>query len=485
MRWRHGVLALLAVLPLLVYWPTVFHRYGFRDDYSVLRESHEEPNKVMQVGAMQARPLYGVLLEASFRHSRTIRQLADLRFGSALLLGGVAAAFYVTLRKLKWDPVTASLAAALLVVIPSAQILVSWAVAWPRGVALLLAIAGFDAAEMAFARVKRARMLCWPLGLILVATSALVYPPDTLVYLTLVTAGLWSKRRWSMRHVLEWLVRHAVTVAIGLGIAFTTMVVMFAHREVAPSSRIAFEGHWMEKLLWFAEEPLQNALGLIVLNHDGGVALVHRVAALVAVLIVAGLLEGCLRRGGHRGWWKLPVVLVLLLGSFGVNLVAADHWPVYRVLLPLTMTGAVALTLALFHLGGRTAARWALLALVIPGVWLARRQTFGLIAAPQAVELATLEAGARQVDPTRHPSVFILTPAPEQRVAQFASWDEFGSLSTDSDWTPKEMLKLVLRERFPRLPEVDRQCTVRTGRAVPFGLRPDVVIDLQNMRSGS
>ena len=37
--------AVLALLPVAVYWQTATHEYGFRDDYAHLRESHEEDRK--------------------------------------------------------------------------------------------------------------------------------------------------------------------------------------------------------------------------------------------------------------------------------------------------------------------------------------------------------------------------------------------------------------------------------------------------------
>ena len=37
------IAAVLLILPLIVYWPTVSHEYGFRDDYAHLREVRERP----------------------------------------------------------------------------------------------------------------------------------------------------------------------------------------------------------------------------------------------------------------------------------------------------------------------------------------------------------------------------------------------------------------------------------------------------------
>ena len=60
--------------------------------------------------------------------------------------------------------------------------------------------------------------------------------------------------------------------------------------------------------------------------------------------------------------------------------------------------------------------------------------------------------------------------------------DEFGSLSTDSDWVPKEMLKLIMHARYPEMSNVTRQYTVQTGWDLPTQGGYDVVIDLRHLR---
>src|SRR5438105_1303033 len=51
--------AMIFLVPLITYWPATFHDFGLRDDYSNLREAHEEPGKVVKFCASHARPIYG------------------------------------------------------------------------------------------------------------------------------------------------------------------------------------------------------------------------------------------------------------------------------------------------------------------------------------------------------------------------------------------------------------------------------------------
>ena len=58
--------AVIFLVPLITYWPATFHDFGLRDDYSNLREAHEEPQAVIKFCASHARPIYGWLLQATY-----------------------------------------------------------------------------------------------------------------------------------------------------------------------------------------------------------------------------------------------------------------------------------------------------------------------------------------------------------------------------------------------------------------------------------
>jgi hypothetical protein len=492
--WRRWTIAALLVgLPIAVYWPTIFYHYGFRDDYSMLREAHEEPGKILRVCAMQARPVFGFFLEHAFQRTQAIGDLWRLRFVGALLIGATAAALFMVLRGMKWDRWTAAGVAALLTVIPSAQITAAWAVGWPLPIALLLALGGFSCAERSFvmaagfdARGRRSvawrRGLWWGIGAASVAIAALIYQPNSLFYFVPVTSALWAHRRWSLRHKTEWLVRHFATAGLGLTIAFTITLVSFARGWVPASGRIALEHDWVGKIEWFVRQPLQNALALIALNDDAGSRVVHRLAALMVIVLIGAVARTAATRGWRHGVWLLGAIGSLGVASFIVNLIVDDRWTVYRVLLPLTGTIAAALAMALLTLGGRGLARTALAGLVGAGAWLARTQTYDLIAVPQGIELNAITAGAARIVPELHPRVYVLTPVPQDHIAPRIFSDEFGSLSTDSDWVPKEMLEHVMHERYPQMPNVNAQYTVACGRILPPGQTFDVVIDLRRMR---
>ena len=95
--------AVLFLVPLVAYWPATFHDYGLRDDYSNLREAHEEVGKVFRFCASHARPIYGWLLQATYGQTTSVQNLQWMRFAASLLLGAISLVSFRGLRALGWS----------------------------------------------------------------------------------------------------------------------------------------------------------------------------------------------------------------------------------------------------------------------------------------------------------------------------------------------------------------------------------------------
>src|ERR1700690_2756547 len=173
------VTLLLFAVPLLAYWPTTFHDFGLRDDYSNLREAHEEIGKVLRFCASHARPIYGWLLQATYGQTSSVQNLQWLRFVAALLLGAISLVSFRGLRAVGWSINTSLVFAVLLSLVPSAQVIAGWAIGWPYAATALLAIGGFFTVEGALILGLRAgfgRALSqWAVGLGLMLVGALIY----------------------------------------------------------------------------------------------------------------------------------------------------------------------------------------------------------------------------------------------------------------------------------------------------------------------
>ena len=479
-RWL--VAAALLLLPIALYHDTIAAHYGLRDDDSILRESREEPGKVLQWCASQGRPLYGLVLEASFARLNGIGDLRAGRSLSALAVGIVSWLAYFALRRARWAEAPSLAFAALLAVLPAAQVDVSWAVCFPHVLAAVAGLGGFLLAEAGG----------WPRragGAALVACGALFYQPHALLYLVPVAAGLVARRREPIAARARWLAPHLVTVAAGLGLAFAVVSGLFAAGIVEPSRLWAFDVDPWAKLRWFADQPLHNALAMIVLRDDtrGLSPAYWAMAAGVGVAILVALL-GELRRHGLRsaGFFAICVTAIAL-GSFAANLIASERTPKYRTLWALTAVCAVFAVQGLETLADRLPriGRWlapaALAAVALAGAPLARSQAYTLFALPQGQELALVEQSVQSALLRGESAVFVIRPAPEDTLAPLHFEDEFGSLSSDSDWVPLEMLKAVIAERAPSLCDARRPCRIATGRVVPPGSRYDLVIDMRRL----
>ena len=147
--------AFLFLVPLVAYWPATFHDYGLRDDYSNLREAHEEPGKVLSFCASHARPIYGMLLQASYGQTGSVLNLRWMRLLSSLLLGAISLVSFRGLRYLGWSFNPSLCFAVAVTLVPSSQVIAGWAVGWPYAAAALIAIGGFFTAESALALARR------------------------------------------------------------------------------------------------------------------------------------------------------------------------------------------------------------------------------------------------------------------------------------------------------------------------------------------
>ncbi|MDS4071387.1 MAG: hypothetical protein RKO24_17380 [Candidatus Competibacter sp.] len=487
--WPWLIALVLFALPVTTYWDTTFHRFGLRDDYPNLREAREEPGKIVEFTASHARPLYGLLLQHSFERIDSIQGLEWLRLTGTVGLGLVAATLFGLLRRLGWDLAGAAFTGAMVSLAPSAQVIASWATGWPYAVAALLSLGGFALADLVGERWKKGGRTG---AVLLVAASALIYQPSSLFYLVGIAAALPRQRGWSLEYNLRWAGAHLAIVFAGLAAAFLAMKVLYAVGVFEASPRIAFERDPLGKLWWFLREPLPNAISIFVLNDDKratwGAYLTGIWAALLLLLVGLGIEW---RRGGWRagGFW-LILLAVLLPTAFGVSLLAAERIPVYRTVFALTSVLLVYLALSWNNLCSLAGHMGRFIALAGYAVALtaaiagARVHAYSLIAIPQEEELRMVEQAAERVVSRDRPArLYFVQPTPGHRPAEISYYDEFGALSTYTDWMLMEMFQQMMRERFPGASDRQRRYEIRVGfEPPPKGEKFDIVIDMRQLR---
>jgi hypothetical protein len=486
--------ALFFLVPLLAYWPTTFHDFGLRDDYSNLREAREEPGVVLKFCASHARPIYGLLLRATYGETSSVQNLQWMRFGAALLLGTLSLVAFRSLRAFGW-PYDASLCFALLLsLVPSAQVIASWAVGWPYAATALIAVGAFFAAEGAMtAGILRPRMAVqWTVALGLMVAAALIYQPSAMFYVVPVTAAFIAQRERALADRIRSVAIHVGFVLFALGFAYFIMSSLYAAGVFVKSGRIAFEQHWGTKIVWFLDEMLPNALSLFVLddNNHRDYSLFLVCAGIVGLTLIAGCVVEWRRGGRARGLaWSAALCGMPLLAC-AVSLVASERYATYRTIFAMTAVLLLFLVASARSLmiGLDQSLRRTLVGAVLVTAFLtAQHHAYALIAVPQGNEWQLIVDGAKRVPLARRavdgrPRIFAIASAPADISTATIYHDEFGSLSSNSEWVPREMFKRAMHDLHPDVANIDTRYEFATGVKLPPGQHYDVIIDLHRLR---
>jgi hypothetical protein len=482
--------AILLLVPLVAYWPTTFHDYGLRDDYSNLREAHQEPGKVLKFCASHARPIYGQLLQASYGLTTSVQNLQWMRFLAALLLGALSLVSFRSLRTFGWS-FNSSLAFALLVVlVPSSQVIAAWAVGWPYAVAALLGVASFFAADGATPRnvASRRAVAQWCVALGLMVVTILIYQPSALFYVVPLAGAFIADRRRSPLQSARWIGVHLAFVAVAMGVAYGVMSLLYATGVFVKSGRIAFETDWAGKILWFLNEPLPNALSLFVLNDNNQRDhwLYLGCAGAAGLILILGAALEWRRHGRGRGLVWTGAMLGLPVFAFSVSLVASERYATYRTIFAMTAVLLLFLVASVKSLTEnlQDGTRKLIATTVVVIAFIAAQyHPYALIATTQGNEWQLILEGAKKVRlGGSKPSIYAITSTPEDRSTATIYHDEFGSLSTNSEWVPREMFKRAMHDLHPELPNVDARYEFAEGAKLPSGKRFDLIIDLHRLR---
>ena len=482
------VAAVLVLLPAAVYWQTATHEYGFRDDYAHLRESHEEPSKLVSLTLSNGRPVYGAVLVASLRGVDDVPDLVRLRFMSVALLSGVGLVLWGFLRRYGWGDLEAGAIGAGVALLPGAQVVVGWAIAWPIALGLLAALLGFWLVEAHLGKrgVRRVAGVLAGAGLYFIA--GLTYQTSALFTVVPLAALLLVREDERRFGHARWVVTHLGLLFVSLVVGLLVMDVVFSEGVVPEAARMRIEPHPLLKLLWFVRNPLPNALGLFELRDQFATQpWFWIVTAVFSAIMLLGFVHGGNSRSSKLRW--LFCLLALPFVAHSVSLAASSQAIGYRTLLPLS-----GLFLVLLVFGMRAVVRAgrvrpvtqavALGALVFSAAVLAHHNSYTLIAEPQSREWHLFHSAAAQLRLAPDTDVYIIRPTIDDRSTEQLYDDEFGSLSSDADWAAKEMFKAALRERFPAPVADGRSYRLESGWLPPT--QPgnyDLVLDLRRLKS--
>lgn len=482
-------LYVLLLTPLAVYWQAVFHDFGMRNDYAHLHAAREAPGLVVKLTASHGRPLYGALLETSFAVIDDVSQLPWLRLTSVLLLTVLALAVWRQLYQSGWTEIEAAAIGLGLALLPAAQVIAGWATEWPHALALLLAVAGFSAIETELERGGLKRLVALFGGCMIYALATLIYQSNAVFAIVLIAAVLLVRTGREPMTDPKWLGYHLGALVVGVAVGHFLVQALFSNGVFHESARMQLETNPVTKLGWFFWQPLPNALALFALRDDfgHGAVIFWSAVALGATLVGAGIKLAPLGAETSRKEKWIWCLLILPFMAHGISLAAAERSAAYRVLFALA---GLVLVLTVFGLRGLATAcgvkprlHYAALGVLATGAaWVARAQTFGLIAEPQGHEWDLVQSAVLRANFTKPTTVYFITPTLADRSTERVYGDEFGSLSSDSVSVPEDMVKAALHERFgDKLPK-GGSYTFASGREAPATKAYDVVIDMRKLQ---
>ncbi len=480
------VAAALLLIPLIVYWPTASYEYGFRDDYAHLREVRERPGWLTQLTSSTGRPIYGVVLEASLRGVYQVPQLQFLRFASALLIGVVGLLLWWHLRRSGWSEAQAAAIGSAATLLPGAQVVVGWAIAWPIALGLVAAVAAFALVDRALERQGLTCVLGLAAGCTFYLAAGLTYQTSTLFAVMPLAAVLLFRDAPTGRADTTWTAAHLGAIFGSLVTGFVLMSVLSDGVAREAAARMAIEPHPFIKLLWFVRNPLPNSIALFALRDSFATPpWFWLVLAAVVVVVVFGFVYGTKNARQRRRW--LLVALLMPFVAHSVSLAASSQAIGYRTLLPLSGLFLVLFVFGLRSVLARLQSRsaveaMALGALVLIAAVLARHNALTLIAEPQGNEWRLFQAAVSRLPIGRETSVYIVRPTTSYRSTERIYADEFGSLSADAQWAALEMFRAAVRQRFPQgLPE-GTSYTLTTSITPPI-MPYDLVLDLRELKN--
>ena len=487
MKLRLTSILLLLLCPFFVYESAIFANYGFRDDYSLTREAHEEPGKILAFTASHARPLYGVVLEPGYKLVRSIDDLAWLRLLSAALIAGFGVALYRQLRRNGLEDLEATAISLIVMCLPASQVTVSWAVGWPWGFSLIFTVLGFGLCNTAWKQMGFSRAWRIAIAIVLYMSSTLIYQSNTLFVVALLASVLLLTTEKNIENISknkkeQFVIFHLAILFSALIFGYIFLKLLFIEGVFHASGRLQFEADPISKLSWFLSQPLPNSIAFLTLRDDFGTGAVHFWLMLFVVMALITLAAYKNFRNRNTFNWLL-CILVLPWIAHSISLIAAERASGYRTMFALSGLAVVLLIAAVREVTSGSLRAIIITSIIVASFIQAYRQSYHLIAEPQAHEWKMVKNAVAKMQPGVATCIYLIEPKPVDRSTDRVYRDEFGSFSSNSSWAPDEMFKQAMHQRFNRgIPANWHYCFYHGSNPPPSSDHYDQVVDMRKLK---
>ncbi len=483
MRQRLLYLAFL-ILPMAAYLPALTAEYGKAGDYTALRSAHSPAGSTAQPGETV---MYRALLDSSFKLAPTVADLWRVRMLAVLLLALLGILLWRQMDTSGWPEVDAAAVALLIILLPSAQVMAGWAIAWPRVLALLFAVAGFAAVEAELEAGGLKRLVAMVGGVFIYALSAMIRPE--LAFFALVPLGaillFKVKKSASAQNPKTWLMLHVVVVVTGF-IAGRLL------EHWASGDPLMSLAGTKAAVTWFFRDAVPNSLALWALRDDFHTGEWY---FWIVVLAVAYFIHRSFRLEegveGEKARFKMGICVLVLPAVFlACLLLTGPLVPTgYRDAMPLTGLAAVAIVAAwrTLHRVKQVKRAWlhhaGLAVAALLGVFFARGSVSTLMAEPQQVEWELMKSGVQFVSFKNQVKVHLVTARVTDRSTQRRYGDEFGSVSSRHANVLRDMLENAVSEKYAGVLPKGGGAEVTVGGATPEPGTYDLLVDMRKLKN--
>jgi hypothetical protein len=424
---RPAVLILLFFLIIgLVYSPVLYFNYLYHDDASFWVKFKELGFKFAYFDKYMSLCRYSIALlialENFFVHK--VLDLKFLRLLSIMISSCSAYLLMIQMRRLTFSDIQAFLVIAAMFFLPGFADMMSCG-QYSSALALTVFLTFWS-----FHRIETGQGLIIPIFSYLFAIT--IYPPVAMFYWTMLGMYiLFVRDRYSV-HFRNNLSRFMAAGLISIFMYAISVFIMhyfFINKMDNPLyDPYAVTTHWADKLHWFVQEPMGNALNLWNIFPN----LTTSVMVLGFILFTASMVAIKKFKPTFLGQFCLFVFIFLM--TFLPNLAAKENAAFYRCLLPLTSLIWLILVWSIFQwmaILPTVLTRWTMIALlsalvVCAGITTCRNLLYYRVL-PSTIEWNAYKSMAEQIQLKKVDAIHIILPHP----LAIGRYDEFGTLSSD------------------------------------------------------
>lgn len=405
--------------------PSFLFNYAFLDDYSLLQQLIHGKYQGMAWDVMSGRPGYAILRYLEFEVSTGLESFEMLRFISCLMVSvlGVYIFFFLNRKEILSDRYERVILSLSICLIPSFQLYVSWVTCFPFTLSVILSLASYDALS---SRKIRSGVVRHLLSAALIITSFSIYQPAAMCFLSFVFIDNCLSRN---EVAFSKLVSSFFITLTGMisGLVMAKFIPVFIYGRTL--ERASFTHNPLDKLDWFINSPLLLALSNFSITPSTWYT------AISTIVIAIGLYS---LKNGSAAAKKIILSIILLVGSFTLNLAVSENWAAYRTLIGMSIIATSLFVLGLLSIASklnafRSAALIALTFIII--VTSQYNITRGFVVT-QKGELQALASELSNKVPKDYTGKVMLDVSNPTFFAfeKLQVSDEFGNISSAAEW---------------------------------------------------